>query len=132
MSTPKNILTRKAVLRGMGAVVVMGLMMMILSARRGPSGTSSTVELVTPPDRMTSPRVHRFVWRRLGSSTLYRFHLYEVSRAPVWSALVRDTSLAVPNSVELRKGRTYLWRVEAILPDETTMDSELRAFTLSW
>jgi hypothetical protein len=87
--------------------------------------------LFAPRDGATIPLLQRFKWQRIAGSTAYHFFLYEVNRTLVWSALVRDTTLLVPPSVTLQRGHAYLWRVEAILPDETTFRSELHAFTLS-
>jgi hypothetical protein len=113
-------------------VAVVGLAYFLTRSHDGTGGTTEKDMLVSPRDGTTIASVHtRFRWQRNAQSTAYSFFLYEVNRTLVWSALVRDTSLAIPQSVQLQRGRTYLWRVEAILPDETTVRSELHAFTLS-
>jgi hypothetical protein len=116
-----------------GVVVVgVGIAYFLTRSHDGFEGTTEKEMLVSPRDGATIGSVHtRFRWQRNAQSTVYSFLLYEVNRTLVWSALVRDTSLAIPQSVQLQRGRTYLWRVEAILPDETTVRSELHAFTLS-
>lgn len=90
------------------------------------------VMLVVPRDGATLASLRsRFRWQKLPTATAYHFYLYEVNRTTVWSALVKDTSLVIPAAVNVPGGETYLWRVEAIMPDETTVDSEVHAFTLS-
>ena len=114
-------------------VVVVGVGVAFFAIRSGPPGGGSIpqVALLAPRDGATLPVLRPFLWQSIDRSTAYHFFLYEVNRTQVWSTLVRDTSLTVPPSVGLKKGRAYLWRVEAILPDETTLGSELHAFTLS-
>jgi len=118
---------------GLAGVLVVGLGVVLFASRSGPPGGGSMPQftLIAPRDGATIPILQRFKWQRLTGSTAYHFFLYEVNRTPVWSALVRDTTLVVPPSVTLQRGHAYLWRVEAILPDETTVRSELHAFTLS-
>lgn len=114
-------------------LVVVGLGIGYL-VRPGHGGDDATAEfaLLIPRDGATigSPYT-RFRWQRYPQSTAYRFSLFKVNRSLVWSALVRDTTLVVPSSVNLPRGQTYLWRVEAILEEEATAHSELHEFTLS-
>ena len=118
---------------GLAGILVVGLGVALFETRSGPpsGGSMPQFTLIAPRDGATIPLLHRFKWQRIAGSTAYHFFLYEVNRTPVWSALVRDTTLVVPPSVTLQRGHAYLWRVEAILPDETTVRSELHAFTLS-
>jgi hypothetical protein len=118
---------------GLTGILVVGLGIAFLATRSGPpsGGSIPQFTLIAPRDGATISLLHRFKWQRIERSTAYHFFLYEVNRTPVWSALVRDTTLVVPPSVELQRSHTYLWRVEAILPEETTVPSELHAFTLS-
>ena len=87
--------------------------------------------LISPRDGTTLVLLHRFIWHKIDQPAVYHFFLYELNRTPVWSSLVRDSSLILPPTVPLQRGQTYLWRVEAILPDEKTIHSDLHAFTLS-
>ena len=112
-----------------GAIVVAGVVLIIVSPSR--ESNDPLVALVAPRDGSTLVLLHRFTWRQTSPPSVYHFFLYEVNRTPVWSTLVKDTSLILPTTVPLQRGRTYLWRVEAILPDEKTIHSDLRSFTLS-
>ena len=133
MLEPNRISPRNAafwlVLVGVAAV---GVVYFLSRNTEGADGDTEQDMLVAPRDGATIGSVRtRFHWQRNQRSTAYSFLLYEVNRTLVWSALVRDTSLVIPSSVKLERARTYLWRVEAIMPDETTVRSELHAFTLS-
>ncbi len=123
----------RAVVYALAAVVVVGVgIFYTFTQGNDKDDATHEVILVTPRDAATLASLRsRFRWQSMSTATAYRMLVYEVNRTPVWSALIRDTSLVIPVSVELQRGRTYLWRVEAIFPDETTKDSELRAFTLS-
>jgi hypothetical protein len=123
---------KRTVWIGLAGVLVLGLGVAFFASRGGLPGGGPIrgFALLAPRDGATVSLLHRFKWQRVPGSTAYHFFLYEVNRTAVWSALVRDTSLVVPPAAALQRGRTYLWRVEAILPGETTMDSPLHAFTL--
>ncbi len=129
----KPIAPNRVVVFALAAIVVVGVGI-FYTFTRGNDRDDAThdVILVTPRDAATVASLRsRFRWQSMPAATAYRMLVYEVNRTTVWSALIRDTSLIIPAAVELQRGRTYLWRVEAIFPDETTKDSELRAFTLS-
>lgn len=133
-SVTKGILQRyRLVWIGLATAVVAACVMMFLSGRPGQKSDPLTyhVALVTPRDGSTLVLLNRFTWRRTEQPSVYHFFLYEVNRTLVWSTLVKDSSLVLPPSVPLQRGRTYLWRVEALLPDEKTFQSDVRAFTLS-
>jgi hypothetical protein len=118
---------------GLGGLAVVLIGVALIWKHSGPpgGGVSLRFELNAPRDRAVLHPPHRFSWQRVSRSTLYHFYLYEVNRNPVWSALVKDTTVVVPRSVMLLPGSSYLWRVEAILPGETTIHSDLRTFILS-
>jgi hypothetical protein len=126
-------LRRASLWIGLAGVIVIGFGITLFATRNGPPSGGSVPQfaLIAPRDGTTIPLLRRFIWQRIARSSAYHFYLYQVDRTVVWSSLVRDTSLVVPPSVQLQRGQTYLWRVEAILPDETTIHSELHAFTLS-
>jgi len=117
----------------LATLVIVGIGIAYLSMRgRVREYPTREVMLVLPRDGATMASLRsRFRWQKMSTATAYHFYLYEVNRTTVWSALVKDTSLVIPASVEVPRGQTYLWRVEAIMPDETTVDSEVHAFTLS-
>ncbi len=130
----KSVLPRtKLAVMGSAAAVILVVVLLLLFRRADPSEdtSASRIVLVYPRDGATLVLLHHFSWRRTEQPSVYRFLLYEVNRTLVWSALVRDSSLIVPPIVPLHRGRTYLWRVEAILPTEETIHSDLRSFTLS-
>jgi len=113
-------------------MVVAIVLVLLLVLRPSPSENDpSTVTLIAPRDGATVVLLHRFIWHKTYPPAVFHFFLYEVNRTTVWSTLVKDSSLVLPSSVPLQRGKTYLWRVDAILADEKTIHSELRAFTLS-
>ena len=133
-SVTKGILQRYGLVWiGLATAIVAAGVMMFFSGRPGQKSDPFTyhVALVTPRDGSTLVLLNRFTWRRTEQPSVYHFFLYEVNRTLVWSTLVKDSSLVLPPSVPLQRGRTYLWRVEALLPDEKTFQSDVRAFTLS-
>ena len=129
----RNLFLNRLVWVGLAVAIVVACLMVFFSGPPGHSNDplTSRVVLITPRDGATLVLLHRFTWYRTGQPAVYHFFLYEVNRTPVWSTLVKDSSLILPSTVVLQRGQTYLWRVEAILPDEKTIHSDLRTFTLS-
>lgn len=114
------------------AIIVIIAAVIFVRPHGGTAESPQQLTLVTPREWGTvASRNQRFRWQREMYAKAYQFSVYEVNRSLLWSALVRDTSVVIPGSVSLQQGQTYLWRVEAIMPDETTVHSDLWAFTFS-
>jgi hypothetical protein len=63
-------------------------------------------------DSITAGRVV-FVWRsRPGDS--YRVTVLTESGEPIWAEETVDTSVTLPETIQLEKGRLYFWRVDAV------------------
>ena len=133
MSNPGNraFLRNRVLLLGVVAIVV-AVAGVTYFGRRNRTDSVGQITLVAPRDAVTIASLpSRFRWSSLPQSTAYQFSLYRLNRTLIWSALVRDTSVSVPSSVEIPRGQSYLWRVEAILPGDATADSEIHTFTLT-
>jgi hypothetical protein len=133
MSSPgsRTLLRNRGLLLAVAEILVVAVGLMYLT-RQKQAGRAEQITLVTPRDAVTVGSLpSRFRWSSLPRSTAYQFSLYRLNRTLIWSALVRDTSIAIPSSVEIPRGQSYLWRVEAILPGDATADSEIHTFTLT-
>jgi predicted anti-sigma-YlaC factor YlaD len=73
----------------------------------------------------------RFVWSPLAGAISYKILLVDATSQPVWSATPTDTSMALPATVVLRPGETYLWAVDALAADGTTHSTGLREFRVN-
>lgn len=72
------------------------------------------IDLVSPADDVTVPAAQMaFTWHA-ASADVYRFVLLTQSGDSVWAKETTDTSIVLPAAVEVRPGRAYFWRVEAI------------------
>ncbi len=67
-----------------------------------------------------------FIWRSLGPDIRYQFSLSAVDGSELWGGSVTDTVLTLPPSVELAPGETYVWYVDALMPDGTSATTGLR------
>ena len=133
MSSPgsRTLLRNRGLVLAVAEILVVAVGLMYLT-RQKQTGRAEQLTLITPRDAVTIGSVpSRFRWSSLPQSTAYQFSLYRLNRTLIWSALVRDTSIAIPSSVEIPRGQSYLWRVEAILPGDATVDSEIHTFTLT-
>jgi hypothetical protein len=71
-----------------------------------------------------------FVWRSVGSDIHYRFSLSTADGTELWGDAVTDTFLTVPADVELVPGETYVWFVDALLPDGRAASTGLFRLTI--
>jgi hypothetical protein len=96
---------------------------------------SSAPNPVAPPSLLTGREVsigrRLFTWTSVPGAAGYRFHLYESDGAAIVSVSGRDTVYTVDQSVALITGRTYLWSVEAVFPDETIARSQPNVVSFS-
>jgi hypothetical protein len=68
-----------------------------------------------------------FVWHAVPLAVTYRFELLD--RDSLRYALTQtDTTLSLPDSVRLERGRTYGWWVTAEIPGEREVTSRVRRF----
>jgi hypothetical protein len=71
-----------------------------------------------------------FVWRSMGSDMHYRFSLSTADGTELWGDAVTDTFLTVPADVVLVPGETYVWFVDALLPDGRAASTGLLRLTI--
>jgi hypothetical protein len=88
------------------------------SVRVGSPGGTLTVEAVTPMDgAIVRSGELLLVWRATGGeSPLYQLMVTTVEGDSVWAASTRDTVVPFPARL-LEPNRTYLWYIDALLPD---------------
>ncbi|MEK9136395.1 MAG: hypothetical protein AAB393_04680 [Bacteroidota bacterium] len=88
--------------------------------------------ILSPEDGATIPQEGlRFSWTAIPSAITYRLTLHELDGEVVWTIATKETSLTVAPTVALQTGNKYLWRVEALFPDDTRFRSQLNAITVS-
>lgn len=100
---------------------------------RAPAAES--VETVIPVVRPTgqtslSEGSLTFVWRPVGAKTRYRFSLSAPDGREIWGASVDDTVVTLPEDIEVEAGETYVWFVDALLPDGTAATTGLQRVTI--
>jgi hypothetical protein len=71
-----------------------------------------------------------FSWGRVEGADRYRMTLFDASSAVVFETETADTVVALPDSVPLRAGQTYLWKVEARTGWDRWSPSDLVEFSI--
>ena len=89
-----------------------------VEARRG---ADSPISLVAPVGIVTPPHARRFAWRPTAGAERYQLVVVDTTGAELFATETRDTALALPDSVHLAPGHTYLWWVQATLADHSTV-----------
>ena len=84
-------------------------------------GADSPITLLAPVGVVAPPRAMRFAWRPIARAERYQLVVVDTTGAELYATETRDTALALPDSVRLAPGRTYLWWVQATLADHSTV-----------
>lgn len=66
-----------------------------------------------------------------GSRVQYRATLSTSDGQVLWTASTPDTMLVPPRSLDLRKGETFYWYTDAILPDGRTLTTGVQEFRMA-
>jgi len=94
---------------------------------RGPTITAAAAPLQLSPVGDVSG-VGAFRWRAVAGTDRYRVTLFEATGRVLFEAQVTDTVVALPDSIVLLPGRSYLWKVEARTSWERWTPSDLTEF----
>ncbi|MGH2349419.1 MAG: hypothetical protein ACRDFT_08150 [bacterium] len=78
--------------------------------------------------RAAVARVDRFVWSSVPRVDRYRLRLYDAEGAVLWMAETADTIATRPDSVAVRPGVIYFWKVEAQTEWQRWVASDLVRF----
>lgn len=107
-------------------VLVVGTSVLLMARHRAQDvdvvrGADSPITLVAPVGIVAPPRATHFAWRPIALAERYQLVVVDTTGAELYATDTRDTSLALPDSVRLAPGRTYLWWVQATLADHSTV-----------
>ena len=81
----------------------------------------SPITLMAPVGLVAPARATHFAWRPVARAERYQLVVVDTTGAELYATDTRDTALALPDSVRLAPGRTYLWWVQATLADHSTV-----------
>lgn len=70
-----------------------------------------------------------FVWTTVPHADRYRLALFDDSGRVVWETQTSDTAAALPDSIRLLPGASYLWKVEAQTGWDRWVASDLVGFS---
>jgi len=83
-----------------------------VTQHRDLTGEVSTIPTPVSPTGVVSS-VEHLLWRTVDGADRYRVTVYDAGGAVLWKETTQDTIIALPDSVLLSSGSTYLWRLEA-------------------
>lgn len=99
----------------------------VRGAPAAPAEGIPRLPVVAPPaDATVAPDAMTFVWHAAGRDAHYRLTLTEPDGRLAWTNETSDTTLQVPRSIALARGRTYYWYVDALLPDGRSASTGVR------
>ena len=94
---------------------------------RGPTLTATPAPvLVSPQGDVPSPS--SLTWRAVPDADRYRVTLFDASANLLLDVQTTDTTVALPDSIRIVPGRSYLWKVEARTSWDRWAASELIEF----
>ena len=96
--------------------------------RNNTSGSGGSVTIVSPaPDARLDASTRSFTWRRDDGSS-YKITVTDETGRSVWSQITTDTTIALPNTVQLARDGRYFWYVDALRPDGRSVTSGINSF----
>src|SRR5687767_4315078 len=101
------------------------------AANRASSGGAVKLDIVSPSDEAIVTGIPVFTWRADGSDALYRFSITDRGGTSIWSHETRDTTISLPPDISLEPKREYLWNVDAIDTEGSTVTSRTHRFRVS-
>jgi hypothetical protein len=132
---------------GLAAAVLAGVLLFAppLGRESGPAGPLLRgPEKALPEENIPSLRIFQprdgstiatdgvsFSWRPVGHGASYRLTVTDDIGDVVWTASSADTELSLPSDSALSPDKTYLWYVDALLPDGRSITSGVHEFKTS-
>lgn len=117
-----------------GIVLVAGIGLAVLIARRGPvdqlRGGNSGIRIYEPREEARVHSLPQFVWGRMEGAIDYRFQLLNESGQVVYSMTGTDTALQVPSDAAVPAGR-YLWNLTVQMPGGVAINSPTRGVVVA-
>ena len=140
--TPSPWRSRKVRVAGIGAGLAAAAVLLLFVAGpsdvEGPSTVPHRGPVLTvsvPPAALAPAGVvgspTRLVWTSVPRADRYEVTVLGSEGSIVWEALTPDTSVAIPNSLMLRAGSPYFWKVRARTGFDRWAESDLVEFTLT-
>ena len=122
---------------GLAAAAVLAVLLvpaLDLPTRLGPALHREPAVTTTAPPVAIAPRgevdsARALVWSAVPRATRYRVVLLDDGGTVVWRAETPDTAVVIPDSVRLRGGAPYFWKVEAETGFDRWVASDLVDFT---
>lgn len=91
-----------------------------------------SIPVVSPdPSSTVSREAVEFAWEPMGEGVAYRLTITDPGGVTVWAVETDDTIVEPPAGVGLRPGETYLWYVDAVLPDGTTATTGVKRLRIA-
>jgi len=81
-------------------------------------------------DEIVTPRALRFAWHSVAPNATYLIKLADETSVR-WNIDTSDTTVALPDSVQLERGRSYNWWVDALTADGRVASTGVRQFRTS-
>ena len=88
-----------------------------------PRGDASPLTLVAPRGSSSAQHARTFVWHRLHAAQKYVLVVVDSAGNEVFALTTRDSSVTLPDTVQLRSGAQYLWWVQADVGDGATVSA---------
>jgi hypothetical protein len=94
-------------------------------------GQESPIRLLSPGSEIESARNVQFAWQPVKQAKDYVLIVVDTAGGDVYARNTTDTTVSLPDSVRLNPGSEYLWWVQAIMPDGSTLTAVTERFRVN-
>jgi len=101
------------------------------SVHRGPAPPPPPTVPVPQSPIGAVASVHELRWSRVAEADRYRVTLFDATGRVLYATEASDTVVALPDSVALIPGETYLWKADARTGFDRWVTSELAEFSIA-
>jgi hypothetical protein len=97
---------------------------------REPVVTATVAPVVVAPRGVIIGTAPRLIWTGVPGAYCYRLAVFDGTGTVLWETQMSDTSAVLPESIRLREGASYYWKVEAQTGWNRWVASDLVPFSL--
>lgn len=128
---PLRLALAAVVVASLGLIAYFGVLAPDHDRFRATPSSPAFVAMAPPDGAVIEAQPLVFVWEPLDDVVRYRLTLFTDEASVHWEGDTLEETATLPDTVRLAAGAQYLWRIDAVLENGSTLATELYAFTVA-